>query len=227
MRYSQKIIDSATALRQKGLTFGEINQKLRVNIPKSTLSGFFKGLALNKSAKQRLKQSSLESLATRRLLALKVNKKKLAIRISLIRQQAAEAVESRQTDKIALSMLYLGEGSKRRSYRGLSLGNTDPTVLRIYIGFLRRCYGIEKKKLRFRILYRADQDLGSLTRYWCEQLGCLTNQFYKTTYDKRTINKPTNNKEYMGVCVVTCGGADIQLELSFIAQLLSDSFTRK
>ncbi len=111
-------------------------------------------------------------------------------------------------------MLYWGEGSKWQSYRGLSMGSSDIVMIQTYIGLLERCYGLRRADMKCRLILRADQNARALEDAWGEALGIINSNFYKTYVDKRTIGKTTAKIDYKGVCVVSCAGADIQLELA-------------
>ena len=129
-------------------------------------------------------------------------------------------VVDRDVQKIMLAMLYLGEGSKWRSHSGLMLGSSDPSIIKLYVGLLGVCYGIEVDRLKCRVSYRADQDIRALEHYWAKIIGIPLKNFYKTKPDPRTIGKPTKRSDYKGVCVVHCGNTKIQHELEMIPKLL-------
>ena len=74
--------------------------------------------------------------------------------------------------------------------------------------------------MKCRISYRADQNIKSLQNYWSRLTGISLKNFYKTIPDPRTIGKPTKKKDYKGVCVVTCAGSHIQLELEAIPAIV-------
>ncbi len=117
-------------------------------------------------------------------------------------------------------MLHLGEGAKWKSHRGLMLGSSDPDIIRLYIKLLKICYGKKNTDMRCRISYRADQDINELETYWSKITNISRSNFYKTRPDPRTVGKPTKNKDYKGVCVITSSGTDIQLELESIAKII-------
>ncbi|MCA9336268.1 hypothetical protein KC955_00175 [Candidatus Saccharibacteria bacterium] len=224
-RYSDEQIQSIRRLRELGATYSEIAAELGIVIPKSSLTYICRDIRHSTEYTNKINELNRSHLMAARKKALKANKKLLNDRVSRISQLAVVAVESVE-DKLAykmmLAMLYLGEGRKRSSYRGLSLGNSDPDVLVAYIGLLEVCYGKARAEMRARVQYRHDQDIVRLTEYWSEQLGFCREQFYKTTPDSRTKSKPTKDNDYMGVCVVSCSGADIQLELAMIAKRFAE-----
>ena len=122
--------------------------------------------------------------------------------------------------KLLLSMLYLGEGSKWKSHRGLVLGSSNPDIIRLYIRLLNICYGITTEKLKCRVSYRADQDIHVLQTYWSQITSIPLDNFYKTIPDPRTVGKPTKHQDYKGVAVISCAGTHIQLELEMIPKVI-------
>lgn len=215
-------------LRNKGYTFPEIQNELGETIPKSTLSYWCRNVKLPGSYLSRLKklqqrnwQSAMESLQNKRLVSRSEFIKKTIIKNNKL---LTEFKTNLITKKACLAMLYLAEGTKWRSHRGLVLGSSDPDIVELYIKLLFDIYALPKSSLRARISYRADQDIHTLTKYWMNITGFQRSQFYKTIPDPRTIGKPTKNKQYRGVYVITCGGTAIQLELQILGKLLCHNF---
>ncbi len=209
-------------LRATGMSYAAICDQLGQAFPKSTLSYVCKGVDLPDEYLNKRTAQLRDRLQLARGKALIVNKDKLKNRYDQIQKQAAAVVHSKEGqsyEKVSLAMLYLAEGSKYKSYRGLAMGSSDPDILRIYISLLERCYGKKRSDFRARVQHRDDQDQEGLKEYWAKNLQLLPEAFYSSYSDKRTIGKPTRSTEYKGVCVISCGGADIQLELDAIARL--------
>lgn len=206
-------------LRSKGRTYAEIQAEVGY-IPKSSLAYICKNVDPGREYTARLKQINRANLLSARKLALEAKALSMVKKAEFAREEAYRIVRSHKEvdrDKVALAILYLGEGRKSNSYKGLSLGGSDPTTLRIYLSLLEKCYKISKREVRAAVQYRADQSLDNLMQYWKQQLGLAPKQFYGTKPDPRTVGKPTKRLDYKGVCVVTCRGADIQVELAMIA----------
>ncbi len=129
-------------------------------------------------------------------------------------------LKDKNIKKIALAILYLGEGNKWKSHRGLMLGSSDPDIINLYIKLLKSVYDIPKSAMRVQVLHRADQNFTSLVSFWSETIGLPKEYFYKSKPDPRTIGKPTKNKNYKGVCVISCAGTKIQLELDIVARII-------
>lgn len=75
--------------------------------------------------------------------------------------------------------LYWGEGTKK-NLRTVRLGNTDPYLLRTFLIFLRKIYGIDDSKLRFALQIFTDMDQKKEEKFWRRFLNIDSKQFYKT-----------------------------------------------
>lgn len=219
------LYDQIRALRSKGMTYREINEQLGTTIPKNSLSHICKDVILPGFYSAKIRKLEIININLQRKKALLANKRILEKRISVLRQTALQKLKGEYKKYfVALAMLYLGEGGKRGQLpgsRGLSLGSSDPLIIQSYISLLKICYEKKTSDLRARVLYRADQNITELEKYWSKVAGLKRNQFYKTKFDPRTVGKPTLKVDYRGVCVIFCSGADIQLELQFIAEHLA------
>lgn len=209
-------------LRLRGLTYNEINSKLNLNIPKSTLAYICKGLELPDYYSEKIRNLSINNLELARLASAESAKSRFNKQEDLAREEAYKLASKLTPQSLlsALAMLYLGEGSKRSGFRGLSLGSSDPLIINLYILLLDMVYGIPVKRLKARITYRADQNLTLLTEYWSNITGINKKDFYKTKPDPRTLGKPTKNTSYRGVCTIYCSGTDKQLALQMYAEVL-------
>lgn len=212
-------------LRRKGHTYSEIQAILDESITKSSLSYICRDVILPETYHKKIQDLNKKHLVVARKKAITVNAQKYMAITRGIRLAAKTAFSIPLTEheaKIALAMLYLGEGSKRPAYRGLALGSSDPVIIRLYISLLKRCYSIPIAQLRARVLYRADQDINELTIYWSQITGIPKESFYKTKPDPRTVGKQTKNLAYKGVCNISGGGTIMQMELQAIADILSN-----
>jgi len=211
------------ALRSSGKTYTEICKIVGIKISKGTLSNWCGNILLSPKQKQRVAYLIKGGASRGRATALAVNKLKRDKYLkSLVvkNEHLAGLISDKDIAKITLAVLYLGEGAKWRSHRGLMLGSADPKIIRFYLKLLNKCYGITSKRLHCRISYRADQNIKRLTKFWSHYTQIPLKNFYKTKPDSRTKGKPTKRKNYKGVCVVTLGSTEIQLELESIAEII-------
>ena len=179
-------------LRSKGYSYREICEEVGDNVPKSTLSYICKNILMPDDYYAKQRKINLLNLEFARRKAFETNTKKYQMRLRAINQNAKNVFINKSKinlDKINLAILYKAEGSKYASYRGLSLGSSDPSILRMYIRLLQTCYSKKIDDFRARIQYRADQDILKLREYWSEQLGINPDAFYKSTPDMRSIGK--------------------------------------
>lgn len=75
--------------------------------------------------------------------------------------------------------LYWGEGNKA-NLTAVKLGNTDPELLKTFIEFLEKIYGVKKQDLKFGLQIFTDIDKNEALSYWMKKLNAKTEQFYKT-----------------------------------------------
>lgn len=223
--YNYNVREKIKSLRSKGLTYKEITEKIGMSVPKSTISHWCKNVKLPRFYAQKVEKLNRRNMAKGRQIAFSSLREKQKQFLKNLEVKNQILVEKFQKDsdikKIALSVLYLGEGSKWKTHRGLMLGSSDPNIINLYIGLLKHIYLIPKSNLHARISYRADQDIKKLTTYWSGVAGLSKKQFYKTKPDPRTVGKITKNKKYKGVCAITCAGTKIQLELETISRMIA------
>ncbi len=209
-------------LRSSGSTYSEIKKTLKINIPKSTLSSWCQNVKLPSWYGKKIKELNNRNFSKAQKMAWASNRKKREDFLESVKGEAIKNVShlDEANLKIILATLYLGEGAKWEGHSGLMLGSSNPNIILLYILLLNRCYGIKLQQLKCRICYRADQNIKKLESFWSKITGISRNNFYKTKPDPRTAGKKTLKKDYKGVCVVTCKGANIQLELEQITGLL-------
>lgn len=224
-RYDEKIIDQVRLLRSKGKTYGEIRQEIGLNIPKSSLSWLCKDVILPKEYLDRVKSLNASSLEKGRHMAAEMKKYKreeFFHAIKEINSPIARLIHEEHIGKIALAMLCLGEASKYnpKSRKSFSLGNTDPRIILLFLGLLKKCYAFNLEKIRATVQCRADQDPIVLKRYWQEITQIPEHLFYKPLIDPRTVGKPTKKKGYKGVLRIDYFDTKVQLELESLADLV-------
>ncbi len=220
MRGNKLLKEKVIKLRQRGSTYSEIQSKLDVSIPKSTLSNWCKYVKLPDEYQKRIKKIISNGAQKGRAIALTINQIKREKYLKGLRRKNLHLRKKLDKDvlKIALSMLYLGEGFKWKSSRYLGLGNSDPKIIRLYLKLLCQCFPVSKEKFRVAIGCRADQNIENLEKYWHSVTQIPLSQFHKTRVDKRTIGKKTRKKDYKGVCSIIYCDTEIQLELEQLAQ---------
>lgn len=223
--YSQKIRKRARNLRRKGWSLGEISLKMK--IPKNTISSWVRDIQLTNQQTKRIKEKIASSGVVGRPLAIEVNRKK----IEQWKEDTRNSVKhfeniflnNPELGKLACGLLYLCEGSKYPSTRCLVFGNSDPWIIRCFINLLRNSFNIDEKKLRCRIMFRYDQNLQELNKYWSNITRIPLHNFYKSKPDSRTKGKSTLKDNYKGICAVHYLSTNLQFKLQSIGEIIIKS----
>ncbi len=216
------LCEKVRKFRSGGKTYTEIRQALNLSMPKSTLSNWCQGVILPNWYTAKIRELNRKSFKKAQIMAWASVRRKRELFLDKVWQEATKVIKKLNLEnlKIVLAMLYLGEGAKWKGHSGLLLGSSDPQVILLYISLLEKCYKIKPSQLKCRISYRADQNIRKLEKYWSDITGIPKENFYKTKPDPRTKGKKTKKNDYKGVCVITCAGSHIQLELEEIAKIL-------
>ena len=219
----RKIIkEEAIKLRKLGKTYSEIEKEIGQNIPKSTLSYWCKKIPLTSDYRKMIRSLNVSNLNKARSMALaikRVQREKYLKSITDRVSHLSDVIKSKDSAKIALAMLYLGEGSKTQK-GSLVFGNSDPIIINLFLRLLRYCYDIDESRFRCTLQCRADQDIKKLERFWSNIVKIPLSQFYKARIDSRTIGKPSKKPDYKGVCRIDYFSAEIFIELMKIAEVI-------
>ena len=196
-------------LRKSGVSIGKIEHHL--GIPRSTLSSWFKNIELTPAQKKKLLRDWRNGLVKARKKAVRWHNAQKESRFQEAKKQAQDVINNIDTHnlqilELALAMLYLGEGTKKKIET--SLGSSNPFILRFFLGALKRIYNVSIKKVGCQLYLRADQNPQAMRRYWAKQLGLPIASFKQVNIDKRTIGTNTYSN-YKG-CVVCDAAAAIR-----------------
>jgi len=198
------IKDKALDLRQKGKSIRYV--EMRLGIPRSTLSGWFKNITLTDTQLKILEAQHQKGMIKGRKKAVLWHNKQKELRIKLAHEQAIETLKkidfnNNNVLEVALAMLYLGEGSKDNS---TSIGNTNPLILKFFISSMTKIFKIEKNNITCELHLRSDQKVDKIIKYWSKQLN-IPREKFSAVKDKRIVKSKTY-PNYHGVCVVRCAG---------------------
>ena len=197
--YNNALRQKAIMLRKKGLSYSLIQEKLKVKIPKSTFSYWCRNVTLRAQYWENIKKNNLRHLSLARALSKQLQrakredylrsviKKNLPLRAYLNDQNVA---------KLALAVLYLGEGSKSIKRAGVVFGNSDPAVISLFLKLFRYCYQVDESKFRCTVQCRADQSIPELNDFWSKITAIPLAQFYGARVDTRSKGKKTKRKNY-------------------------------
>src|SRR5579859_4176889 len=115
--HSTDVKNRAVELRKEGKTYSDINKYLGLNISKSTLSGWFKNIALSKINSKKLKSNIAYKIMVGQLVGRRIlfKKRKKYLRGIVDNNLKYTKDLNFNLQKIMLSILYLGEGAKYKS----------------------------------------------------------------------------------------------------------------
>ncbi len=224
-RYTKRLKKKMRALRARGWSLGEMSKKFR--IPKNTLCVWVTDVKLTMSQRERIRQKEIESAAKGRHLAVKANRAKIEKWKERVRKSVRHfeklPFQNPEIAKALCGILYACEGAKYPATRGLVFTNSDPAMIIFFLNLIRIYFDIREEKLRGRIVYRWDQDMKELHRYWSKVTNIPTSRFFKTKPDKRTKGKATGRRGYKGVCSIQYSDTLLQFQLQCIGEAIMKS----
>ena len=97
--------------------------------------------------------------------------------------------------------LYWGEGNKRNK-NGVRLGNSDPALIRSFMIFLERIYGVSKKDFSFGLQIFNTCDGEKTVTFWKKHLDVEDNKFYKTMIKEKRGKGTYNHIVEHGVLTI-------------------------
>ncbi len=182
--------DIAIKLRKQGKSYNEIHKLL--NIPKSTLSGWFSGLRFSKYIKIKLINEA-KNIWARNIT--NYNKRRAAAILEKARK--IEDVESKKIKNISNrelwllgTALYWAEGSQRERWQ-VRFTNSDPNMIRFIMHYFRNICNVKEEKFRLTLQIHPNVSEERARRYWCNIAKIPSSQFYKTIV---SVSKASKNK---------------------------------
>lgn len=159
-----------------GKSYSEITKLL--GIPKATLSDWFKEIELPEKAKERLAQRAYQKSMT---AILKHNNAQTHIAQQNARNTRncarSEIVNLTNKDLLMLGVsLYWAEGYKRpkiengkiKTHHPVSLSNSDPGLVKIFLRFLREICSVNEEKIKGEIRIYEHHNEAYLLNFWSQ-----------------------------------------------------------
>lgn len=202
-----------------GRSYNEISRLLKV--PKSTLSGWFTDLELPEKAKKRLKDK-VHAASLRGLLARNKDQTALAGARSKEMQDEGKKLIKNISKRDLLIMgtaLYWAEGYKRpvvingkvKTSHRVSLTNSDPDLICIFLKFLRETCKVPNEKITIWIRYFEHQNLAYLLDFWQKKCNIPYSNFRNTlqTVSISSQRKKSYNSLPFGVAQVSVNNTNL------------------
>lgn len=201
----QRITDKhfAIQLRRRGKSFDEIRSVIP-NLPKSTLSGWFKDIELTDEQLRNLEKRIQNKLEKARFASAKTNREKRIQRTLQIFNEAKKEFPNFSINPlflVGLSM-YWAEGSKRGGT--VEVINSDIEVIKLMIKWFNKFLGVPVEKMRFRLYTHKQFAHEESEKFWARELDVNLSQFQKTVY-KFSPHNFKKRPDYRGCLRIVVG----------------------
>ncbi len=189
---SKEIKNKAISLRKKGYSLNEIVKETK--IAKSTASLLLRGIKLNKFAESKLKIKGTSGLifAHAKLKVLWKDRRQFIFDKTQV--SINNSYPNRDMVKILCAMLFWAEGTK--NFSGLKFTNSDPKMIKAFIGMLRKSFDLDESKFRLLIHIHEYHDKKYICKFWSDTTGIPITQFNKCYLKPHTAIRKKNN--YLG-----------------------------
>ncbi|MDP2926709.1 MAG: hypothetical protein Q8N65_01045, partial [bacterium] len=139
----------ARELRKKGLSIGNIEHRLK--IPRSTLSGWLKDIKLTPRQRKKLLVNWKQGLVKARRKAVLWHHAQKEKRLEEAKNKAFKTlaeidIENKEVLELALAILYMGEGTKKKVET--SIGSSNPLILKFFLALLKKLYKLDSSKIK-------------------------------------------------------------------------------
>ncbi len=172
----------ALALRKQELSYNQIKQ--RIGVSKGTLSGWLKDYPLSKERIATLRDHSEQRIEKFRETMRK--KKEDRLRNTYDKEKINTLPLTKKEIFLFGLGIYWGEGTKRQMSE-LSISNTDPNLINLFIYWLEQSFNISRKKIKILLRLYGDMDIDKETIYWSKTLNIPICQFNRPYIKKNSV----------------------------------------
>ncbi|MBM3257638.1 MAG: hypothetical protein FJZ05_00185 [Candidatus Nealsonbacteria bacterium] len=189
--------EKAIALRKKKqMSYSQIKKILKVS--KSTLSLWLRNYPLSEEKIRQLQEKGRKKgeAAIERFRNTMREKRKERLKEIYKAQKKKILPLTNRNFFIAGLFLYWGEGTKCRR-DGLSISNSDPSIIRFFIRWLNKSLSVPRKKMRVGLHLYKDMNINNEMVFWSKILKIPLSQFIRP-YIKKSSSKRINHKGGFG-----------------------------
>jgi len=186
----------AIELRRKGLSYREISEKL--DIPKSTLNGWFKDLAWSRDIKKKLIEKATRTSRKRIRKVIKSNKERWEKWRASLREEAKKEFKIFKNRSLFIAgvMLYWGEGDQNVKYP-IRLTNVDYRMVALFKKFLLEICKVKKEDLYLSLFIYPDIKEENCKKFWENKTGIEKFDKVQVIYGKHPTKRLEN-----GICSI-------------------------
>lgn len=186
------------------MSYSQIKGKL--NVSKSTLSGWLHDFPLSKKRIRELRADSPIRIERYR----NTMRAKKEVRLKEVYKKVSEDIGNFSRRDLFLSglFLYWGEGTKAQNSSTI-LTNTNPAMLKFFIQWLE-FLGIRRKRLKVKLHLYSNMNIKKSLDFWSKELRIPLNQFRKSYIKKTKLESRTYNNGFgKGTCCVIFDNRDL------------------
>jgi hypothetical protein len=208
--------NKATVLRRKGFSFKEISDKLKIS--KSTASLWLREIKLSKIAEERICKLGVDGRnkgndSVKKRIANE--DKKILVKV---KDNLSQCILPKNDLKFICALLYWCEGGKTEKSQ-LTFINSDPKLVKYFIGTFRRAFDVDEKRFRALIHVHAYHDMERQVKFWSEITKIPKVQFTKPYVKPNTGKRKKEN--YQGCISIRYYGRKIRQEILFFIEEIS------
>lgn len=216
----------ALELRKQEMSYSQIKSEL--NVSKSTLSLWLRDLPLTHKRIQELRGSNEGRIEKYRATRRKTRDKRY---VEVYERELKHLFPLSERERyIAGLFLYWGEGGKTRPFE-LSLGNTNPQLVKFFLHWAIEHLDIPKSKIKARLQLYADMYIDSEIKYWSKVLGLPVKNFRKPYIKATTLRGLTFKGFGHGTCDLRISHRDstekVLMGIKALGEKYSDSLSWK
>src|SRR3990167_6827525 len=205
---------AALKLRLLGKSYTEISRDL--GVPKSTLSSWFASLVLSTTLREQIAKRGRVLSTTALIVRNKAQTRDAQRRNSTIRKTAADRfrkITQHELFVVGLA-LYWAEGYKRPTVvdgkeptaHVVSLTNSDPLLIRMFLRFLRECHSVPNERIRMNLRIFPHQNSGQVQRFWVQTTDIAAEKIRITKVQPRSqFTKRPFSRLLYGVAQIRVG----------------------
>jgi len=187
-KYKQNI---AIEMRKRGSSYSEIEN--RIHIPKSTLSYWLKNIKLTPEQTKKLNDKRTEVAKANALKKIS----KTARMIEEIKNSSSRDVKDISKKELWLMgvILYWKNGNKSDLKKGVHFSSSDPSMIKLFLKWLREVGGVEDKEIKFDVFIKGNKtgkknSFDEFTSYWVKVTG-----FSKEHFPRIYLQKASKKRE--------------------------------
>lgn len=210
-KYKEK--QQARQLRREGVTIPKIAET--VGAAKSTVSLWVRDIRLTQEQLDRIKSKGQQQAANK-------NKQERIERQKKLQQEGRGRIGNIKSDRELLlvgTALYWGEGHK--AVKGtVGMANSDPAVIKLFIRWLNKCFGVPISKMRIGLNIHEDMDQQEIEEYWRQATKFCNEQFQKTQVARNTVAGLKKKQAYRGTATILVHNANLQYKIQGMLEQL-------